>query len=66
MIIGSNVHTSVYDKRDDFRRPIVISPGWLTRSLDSNRTVFTFPSLFDLRDVTVVLAFWISILKIFK
>ena len=41
-----------------------ISPGWVVMSLDSHRTVFTFLSLLDL--LGVVLAFWISILKIFK
>ena len=26
-VIGNGIHTSVYDKRDDFGFPIVISPG---------------------------------------
>ena len=60
-VICSDAHTSVYDKCDDFGFPIVNSP-WL--SGDSHRTVFTFRSWLDLLDV--VLAFWISILKISK
>ena len=60
-VIGRDIHTSVYDKRDDFGFPIVNFP-WL--SGDSHRTVFTFRSWLDLLDV--VLAFWISILKISK
>ena len=60
-VIGSDIHTSVYDKRDDFGFPIVNFP-WL--SGDSHPTVFTFRSWLDLLDV--VLAFWISILKISK
>ena len=59
--IGSDIYTSVYDKRDDFVFPIVNFP-WLTG--DSNRPVFTFRSWLDLLDV--VLSFWISILKISK
>ena len=41
-----------------------ISPGWVVMFLDSHHTVFTFLSWLDL--LGVVLAFWISILKIFK
>ena len=41
-----------------------ISPGWVVMFLDSNRTLFTFRSCLDLRGVA--LAFFISILKIFK
>ena len=41
-VIGSNIHTSVYDKRDDFGFPIVVSPGWVLMLLDSHHTVFTF------------------------
>ena len=64
-VIGSDIHTSVYDKRDDFGFPIVlISHGWVVTFPDSHRTVFTFRSWLDLLDV--VLAFWISILKISK
>ena len=61
IVIGSNVHTSVYDKRDDFGFAIVNFP-WMF--LDSHRKVFTFLSWVDL--LGVVLAFLISILKIFK
>ena len=45
-VIGNNIHTSVYDKRDDFRFPIVNIP-WLSGDvprLDSHHTVFTFRS----------------------
>ena len=59
-VIGSDVHTSVYDKRDDFGFPIVNFP-WL---LDFHRMVFTFLSWLDL--LGVALAFGISILKIFN
>ena len=62
-VIGSDIHTSVYDKRDDFGFPIVNFP-WLSGDQDSHPTVFTFRSWLDLLDV--VLAFWISILKISK
>ena len=41
-----------------------ISPGSVVMFLDSHRTVFTFRSWLDL--LGVVLAFWISFLKIFK
>ena len=60
-VIGSDIHNSIYDKRDDFRFPIVNFP-WLSATFrNSHRTVFTFRSWLDLLDV--VLAFWISILK---
>ena len=63
-VIGSDIHTSVYDKRDDFGFPIVNFP-WLSSHVpDSHRTVFTFRGWWDLLDV--VLEFWISILKISK
>ena len=63
-VIGSDIHTSVYDKRDDFGFPIVNFP-WLSGDVPRfDRTVFTFRSWLDLLDV--VLAFWISILKISK
>ena len=39
-------------------------PGWVVMYLDSRRTVFTFRSWLDV--LGVVLAFWISILQIFK
>ena len=42
----------------------LIAYGWVMTFQDSNRTVFTFRSWLDLLDV--VLAFWISILKISK
>ena len=40
----------------------LISHGWVVTFLDSHRTVFTFHCWLDL--LGVVLAFWISILKI--
>ena len=43
---------------------LLISHGWVMTFPDSHRTVFTFRSWLDLLDV--VLAFWISILKISK
>ena len=42
----------------------LLFPGWVVTFLDSHRTVFTFRSWLDL--LGVVLAFWISILKISK
>ena len=42
----------------------LISHGWVVTFQDSHRTVFTFRSWLDL--LGVVLAFWISILKIYK
>ena len=60
-VIDSDVHTSFYDKRDEFGFPIVSLPGWVVMFLDSRRTVFTFLSWLDL--LGVALAFWISILK---
>ena len=42
----------------------LFSPGWVVTFLDSNRAAFTFLSCFDL--LGVMLAFWISVLKIFK
>ena len=63
-VIGSDIHTSVYDKRDDFGFPIVNFP-WLSGDVPRlPHTVFTFRSWLDL--LGVVLAFWISILKISK
>ena len=63
-VIGSDVHTSVYDKRDAFECPIV-NFLWLSVMFpDSHRMVFTFLNGLDL--LGVALAFWISILKIFK
>ena len=50
-VIGNNIHTSVYDKGDDFGFPIVnfpwlklISLGWVVIILDSHYTIFTFLS----------------------
>ena len=43
-VIGYNVHTSVYDKRDYFGFPIVNFPGWVVMFIDSDHTVFTFRS----------------------
>ena len=63
-VIGNDIHTSVYDKRDDFGFPIVNFHGWAVTFPDSHRMVFTFRSWLDL--LSVVLAFWISILKISK
>ena len=63
-VIGSDIHTSVYDKRDDFEFPLLISHRWVVTFQDSHPTVFTFRSWLDLPDV--VLAFWISFLKISK
>ena len=65
-VIGSDIHTSIYDKRDDFGFPIVnlLINGWAVTFPDSDRTVFTFRNWLDL--LGVVLAFWNSILKICK
>ena len=43
---------------------LLVSHGWVVTFPDSHRTVFTFRSWLDLLDV--LLAFWISILKISK
>ena len=61
-VIGSDVHTSVYDKRDDFGFTIVNFP-WLSGDVP-RLLVFTFLSWLDL--LGVALAFRISILKIFN
>ena len=46
--IGSDIHTSVYDKRDDFGFPIV-NFSWLSGDVPRlPSTVFTFPSLLNL------------------
>ena len=61
-VIGSDVHTIVYDKRDaDFLSSI--SPGWVM-FLDSHRMLFTFFSLLYM--LGAALAFWVTILKIFN
>ena len=63
-IIGSDVHTSIYDKRDDFGFPIVNFP-WLSGDVPRlHPMVFTFLSSLDL--LCFALAFRISILKLFK
>ena len=63
-VTGNAVHTSVYDKRDDFEFPIVNFSWSSVMFLDSHRAVFTFLSLLDL--LGVVLAFLISIIKNFN
>ena len=55
-VIGSNIHTSVYHKSDDFGFPIVEFPWWVMMFLDSHHTEFMFRNRFNLLDV--VLAFW--------
>ena len=63
-VIDSDIHTSVYDKRNDFRFPIVNFP-WLRGDVPRLASYsITFRSWLDL--LGVVLAFWISILKISK
>ena len=52
-VVGSDVHTSVYDKRDDFGFPITISPGLVVMFLDSHLMLFTFLSQLDLLDVAL-------------
>ena len=65
-VIGSDVHTSVYDKRDNFGFPIVNFP-WLSGMFrDSHLMVFTCTFLSQLDLLGAALAFRISILKIFK
>ena len=61
-VVGSDVHTSVYDKRDDFLSSI--SPGLVVMFLDSRLMLFTFLSQLDLLDVSI--AFRITHSKIFK
>ena len=62
--IGSDIHTSVYDKRDDVGIPIVYFP-WLSGDVPRLPSYgITFRSWLDL--LVVVLAFWIFILKISK
>ena len=62
-VIGSDIHTLVYDKRDDFGFPIVNFP-WLSGDVPRLPSYGIYISQLDLLDV--VLAFWISILKISK
>ena len=65
-VIGSDIHTMPAFTTNamtlDFL--LLISHGWVVTFQDSHPTVFTFRSWLDLLDV--VLAFWISILKISK
>ena len=61
-IIGSDVHTSIYDKRDDFGFPIVNFP-WLSGDVPRLPSYGVY-SWLDL--LGVALAFRISILKLFK
>ena len=60
-VIGSEIHTSVYDKCDDFGFPILICHGWLVTFQDDLRYLHFAVGLLG-----VVLAFWFSILKISK
>ena len=63
-LIGNNIHTCINDKRNKFGF-LIVNFLWLSVDvLILPHTVFTFSSQFDLLDV--VLAFFISILKIFK
>ena len=59
-VIGSDVKTSLQDKRDNFGFPIVNCP-WLSddvpRSLDSHRTVFTLISLLDLLGIALAFGY---------
>ena len=63
-VIGLDVHTSVYDKRDDFGFPIV-NFHWLSGDVPRFQSYGVLPfSVLDL--LGVALAFRISILKIFN
>ena len=63
-VVGSDIHTSVYDKRDDFGFPIVNFP-WLSGDVPRLPSYGIYiRSWLDL--LGVVLVFWISILKISK
>ena len=63
-VIGSDIHTSVYDKRDYFGFPIVNFP-WLSGDVPRLPSYGIYISQL-VRLLGVVLAFWISILKISK
>ena len=63
-VIGSDVHTSVYDKRDDFGFPIVNFP-WLSADVPRLPPYGVYISRW-LELLGVALAFGISILKIYK
>ena len=52
-VVGSDVHISVYDKRDDFGFPIVNFPWLVVMFLDSHLMLFTFLSKLDLLDVAL-------------
>ena len=63
-VIRSDIHTSVYDKRDDFGIPIVNFP-WLSGDVPRLPSYgINISQLVNL--LGVVLTFWISILKISK
>ena len=65
-VIGSNIHTSDYDKRDDFGFPIVNLP-WLSGDVPRLQSYGIYISqLFKFARCCLVLAFWISIQKISK
>ena len=59
-VIGSNIHTSVYEKRDDFGFPIVNFPLLSGDVPDSRHTEFIFRSWFDLLDVVLALFYFHS------
>ena len=63
-VIGSNIHTNVYDKRDDFGFPIVNFP-WLSGDVPRLPSYRIYISQL-VRFARCLLAFSISILKIFK
>ena len=63
-VIGSDVHTSVCDKRDDFWFPIVNLP-WLSGDV-SRLTFYGIYILQSVRFSSCCTSFLISILKIFK
>ena len=61
-VIGSGIHTSVYDKRDDFGFPIINFP-WLSGDVPRLPSNGIYISQLGLDLLGVVLAFWISIIK---
>ena len=63
-IIGSDVHVSVYDKRDDFAFPIVNFP-WFSGDVSRLPSYGVYISKL-IRFARCLLAFRISILKIFN
>ena len=66
-IIGNNIHTSVYDKRDDFWFPIFNFP-WLSGDVSRlpSYGIYISQLVRFARSCTNVLDFQISIQKIFK